>query len=448
MLHAKTRAEDFEPLRIVGTGGSGQVYLVQHRQTCKRFAMKVLNKAEVIASNKFERVITEREILTRASSQESSFLTRLNFAFHSDNMLFFVMEYCTGGNLHEAMLREHEIRKPTMDKERYRLAMDAAAEGQGLIGSLAFIRYFDRANFRRRGPRDILLRFGLAPVHVQFIMAEIIEGLMFLHSAGFVYRDLKPQNVMLHGDGHIRIGDFGISKAGQNKGNAVVKLRSTSFVGTVEYMAPEVVSGDQQSNAVDLWGLGVLLYELLLGAPPFWALGVGASVPSEAEQRQLFAAILSPETHLDFPLSGQISIVAQDLVKRWMRRRPGERLGLEAAKKHAFFNGLNWRSLKNSSGFHKLMPRLHIHRKDRKAVSLARSTSNNIFVANALSAGDIFSESLVQDGEQGRPRDGAGSAATDTSSSESKMHGTKDGHLVHVSAQDSFQGFDWKADGS
>lgn len=386
---SRTRAEDFEPLRIVGTGGSGQVYLVQHKETCKRFAMKVLNKAEIVTTNKIERIITEREILTR--SEDSPFITHLQFAFHSDDMLFFVMEYCAGGNLHEAMLREHEIRKPTLEKERYRLAMDAAAEGQGLIGALSYIGYFEKPGWRRRAPRDLLLEFGLNPIHVQFIMGELVEGLLFLHRSGYVYRDLKPQNVMLNVDGHIRIGDFGISKAGTfDKDNGCVDLRSTSFVGTIEYMAPEVVSGENQSSAVDSWALGILLFELLYGAPPFWAIGIENGALSELEQRQLFMAILSPEKSLDFPLGVQVPDSARDLIIGCLCRRPHQRLKLEQIKRHSFFNGFNWMSLKNSSGFHKLVPRLHLHRQERKTSFSRQNSSNNIFLVGSTSSSDLF----------------------------------------------------------
>jgi len=369
-------ADDFEPLRVVGTGGSGQVYLVQHLKTRKRFAMKVLNKADIIATNRIKRVINERKILTL--SHESSFLTQLEFAFHSDDMLFFVMEYCAGGNLHEAMIREHEINRATMSRENYRFAMDAAAEGRGLLGALQYISYFNKFKKRRRTSRDILTGFGLHEEQVKFITAEVIEGLLFLHRKGFVYRDLKPQNVMLNVDGHVRIGDFGIANSGQVSNQHFVSLRSNSFVGTLEYMAPEVVSGDKQSSAVDVWTLGILIFELLSGSPPFIARD------GDPENRTLFKMILCPSKYLSFSLTVTCSKDALNFCESCLKKDPRSRPNLVDAKAHPFLQDISWSSLSNSSGFHKLQPRLHLHRPEEhvRPRSLNGNMSQNIFVSS------------------------------------------------------------------
>mmetsp|Transcript_20784 Transcript_20784/g.34374 ORF Transcript_20784/g.34374 Transcript_20784/m.34374 type:complete len:711 (-) Transcript_20784:2843-4975(-) len=387
---SKIGPEAFHPLYVVGTGGSGQVYLAQHTKTRLRFAMKVLNKTEVVLTKRIDRVNTEREILTRA--HESPLLTKLMFAFHTSDMLFFVMEYCCGGNLHEAMIRQHENSNNSMSTNDYHIAMKAAAQGHGLYGALRHINYFEthstphkmirrtssalnpvirRVVDENKRVKEVLINFKILENHVQFIIAELIQGLKFLHDMGFVYRDLKPQNVMLNVDGHIRIGDFGISKRGECGPGGGVQLRSNSFVGTIEYMAPEVVAGDLQENTVDIWGLGVLTYELLTGTSPF----ITYPEPDDGN-RELFRRILQPKHTVRFPKG--LSRNAISFVQALLVRDPKSRMSLAAAKDHSFLSSIDWENLTNSSGFYKLQPRLNLHRRQTKPRSI--STHSNIFL--------------------------------------------------------------------
>lgn len=447
---------DFERKRKVGTGGSGQVYLVQHCRTRKLYAMKVLSKAEIIARKRFDRVETERHILTR--SHQSGFLTHLQLAFHTDKALFFVMEYCSGGNLHEVMLREHEIKHECLSMDNYRLAMAAAAEGHGLFGALSLVKFFHRPDgfgpgklYAKAGPEQVLPAFGLHETQVQFLAAEILLGLEFLHSMGVVYRDLKPQNVLLQVDGHIRIADFGVSKMSELRDdNGAVKLRSNSFVGTIEYMSPEVVSGECQTSALDLWGLGILVYELLYGRPPFLTEKFGDS--GEEADRQLFRQILNPDVHLGFarsedfagsmspgsppptspasvgspsfarpkrtlalPFSSsrrdsatpeEASQVARHFISSLLTRECCDRLTLAQAKSHPFFIGTEWDKLEDSSGFHRLNPRIHLHRCDNGtyAKNVRRLSvnvpSHNIFLKKSSenSVSPVYSQSALAGG--------------------------------------------------
>jgi len=375
---------EFQPLSIIGTGGSGQVYLVQHIESRRLFAMKVLSKADVIAGNKYERIITERAILTRAS--QSHFITCLKFAFHTESLemgqdshLFFVMEHCSGGNLHEVMVREHERRELgiNLSTRNYNAVLEAAAAGLGLSESL------DYGNFRTYSKR-LLAEFGLNIAHVEFIIAEVIEGISFLHEMGFVYRDLKPQNIMLHVDGHVRIGDFGVSKSGDIVvSSGVVELRSNTFIGTLEYMAPEVISGDPQTSLLDLWGIGILAYELLCGYLPFIA------NPCDSENRSLFKKILTPEKSLEFPVG--FNHRAESFIRGLLTRQCKNRPSLAQLKKHPFLENVSFECLNNSSGFHKLQPRLYINRKLPVIPAKRTRTSSNIFLNSSFSELDLYS---------------------------------------------------------
>mmetsp|Transcript_17451 Transcript_17451/g.49897 ORF Transcript_17451/g.49897 Transcript_17451/m.49897 type:complete len:390 (-) Transcript_17451:276-1445(-) len=200
-------------------------------------------------------------------------------------------------------------------------------------------------------------QFGLHEDQVRFIAGEVVEGLSSLHRLGFVYRDLKPQNIMLHVDGHIRIGDFGTSKRGEiHPMNGTVRLRTTSYVGTIEYMAPEVVAGEAQSSVIDSWGLGVLVYELLVGVPPF------LPEVADVEHCVLFRDILSPEVSVDFGHLEKRSPCAASLCRALLVRDARRRLRLSEARKHPFLADVDWGTIHNGSGFHKLCNRLHMHR--------------------------------------------------------------------------------------
>jgi serine/threonine protein kinase len=202
-------ASEFAIVRVLGIGGFGKVYLVEHLSTERKYAMKVLKKEVLRQTKQIVHTINERQIL---SKNASPFLVRLHYAFQTPDRLFMVMDFAAGGELF-MHIREHNY----LTEERTR-----------------------------------------------FYAAELLVALDWLHSRGAIYRDLKPENVLLDAEGHIKLSDFGLSKLG-------IKMDQAAFsiCGTPEYMAPEVLRGEGHNKAADYWSLGALLYVMLGGSPPF-----------------------------------------------------------------------------------------------------------------------------------------------------------------------------------
>lgn len=292
----------YEKLRVLGRGDVGKVYLVRHMPTGELYAMKVLTKEEMIARNKVKRVLTEREILATA---DHPFIVTLYGTFQSTNKLFFVMEYCAGGE---------------------------------------FFRMLQRQPGKR-----------LLENHAKFYAAEVLLALEYLHLMGFIYRDLKPENILLHASGHIRLTDFDLSKQATNPMNPkVIKSLSgsiqmgtaqstqfTSFVGTEEYIAPEVITGWGQTSAVDWWTFGILLFEMMCGTTPF----------KGQSQTETFSNIM--HGHLKFPKNLELTKHAKDIIKRLLHADPKKRLGghygAAEIKEHAFFKGVQWALIRNDT---------------------------------------------------------------------------------------------------
>ena len=206
---AKVRLEDFELLKVLGRGSFGKVMLVRYRADGRKFAMKILKKKAIIARNQVEHTRAERKIL---ESLQHPFLMTLRFAFQSQEKLYFVLDYYQGGEL-----------------------------------------FFHLKNQRR-----------FSEAIARLFVAEIALALGHLHSLGVVYRDLKPENILLDDLGHVCLTDFGLSK------DLEYQDKSHTFCGTPEYLAPEIVAGLGHNSEVDWWSLGILLYELTVGIPPFY----------------------------------------------------------------------------------------------------------------------------------------------------------------------------------
>ena len=175
------------------------------------YAMKVLKKVTLIDRNQLDHTKTERDILQNV---HNPFLMKMHYAFQTEDKLYMVMDFLNGGELFFHLRKEQSF-----DEER-----------------------------------------------IRFYAAEIILGLEALHKAGIVYRDLKPENILLDEEGHIRLTDFGLSKQGIFKLN---KDQTTTICGTPEYLAPEIVIGEGHGKAVDWWSLGILMFEMFVGRPPF-----------------------------------------------------------------------------------------------------------------------------------------------------------------------------------
>jgi serine/threonine protein kinase len=273
-------AQDFGIERVLGIGGFGKVYLVEHLSTGKKFAMKVLSKMLIKQLKQVAHTVNERQIL---SKNTCPFLVRLHYAFQTPDRLFMVMDFAAGGELFMHIRESNHL-----TEER-----------------------------------------------TKFYAAEILLALDWLHRKGVIYRDLKPENVLLDKDGHIKVSDFGLSKVGLNDSR-----QAFSICGTPEYMAPEVLEGEGHDKAVDYWSLGSLIYVMLSGTSPF--------LHSDRENRR---AILTNLKNTKVLMKPWFSADAANLISRLLTvavrtTQPSKRLTDAAMmKKHAFFAGIDWRSL-------------------------------------------------------------------------------------------------------
>lgn len=282
-MHRKMTAADFEPITCLGKGAFGTVLLVKQLSTSRLYAQKQLKKASLIVHKAtVERTKTERNILE--SVNRHPFVVKLFYAFQDHEKLYLILEYAQGGEL------------------------------------------FHHLALERMFPEET----------ASFYMAEIVLALEHLHkNLGVIYRDLKPENCLLDAEGHLLLTDFGLSKV------AVDGEGTSSFLGTVDYMAPEIIAEKKYSFAVDWWALGALGYDLLTGFPPF---SQGGGVNNKMIQEKIlkgqlkFAYFVGPD--------------AKDLLTRLLRKDPKKRLGSNMAKdydtikQHRFFRKVDWAKLK------------------------------------------------------------------------------------------------------
>uniref|UniRef100_A0A672K2G2 Protein kinase C n=1 Tax=Sinocyclocheilus grahami TaxID=75366 RepID=A0A672K2G2_SINGR len=272
-ITSRVSINNFVLLKVLGKGSFGKVLLAELKGRGEYFAVKALKKDVVLMDDDVECTMVEKRVL--ALAWENPFLTHLYCTFQSKEHLFFVMEYLNGGDLMFHI----------QDKGRFDL------------------------------------------YRATFYSAEIICGLQYLHSTGIIYRDLKLDNVMLDKDGHIKIADFGMCKE-----NMLGENRATTFCGTPDYIAPEILLGQKYSFSVDWWSFGVLLYEMLIGQSPFQG----------DDEDELFESIRMDVPH--YPR--WITKEAKDLLEKLFERDPTRRLGVVGnIRGHAFFKTINWPAL-------------------------------------------------------------------------------------------------------
>lgn len=259
----------------LGTGSFGRVRIVSFVLDGKRtyMAMKILRKSEIIRLKQVNHIKAEKAILARVNHP---FIVNLQASFQDSSFLYMVMEYVIGGELFS------QLRKVN--------------------------RFLDE--------------------DARFFASEIILALQYLHDKSIVYRDLKPENLLIDKDGHIKITDFGFAK--------VVLDRTYTLCGTPEYLAPEIITSKGHGKPVDWWAVGVLIYEMLCGTPPF-----DADNPVE-----IYKAILNGVKGVDFP-NKYFTPVAKDLIKSLLSDDVTMRCGCskdgpEEIKRHPWFSTMNW----------------------------------------------------------------------------------------------------------
>ncbi|KAH7911592.1 hypothetical protein BJ138DRAFT_1085310 [Hygrophoropsis aurantiaca] len=321
----KVVIDDFEMMRVLGKGCAGKVLLVKHKTSSDLYALKAITKRHVLAHQELQHTLTEQAVLKRmAAESKDPFVVKLWWSFHDKENLFLVMDFHPGGDLATQLAR------------------------WGRLGR-------DRA---------------------RFYAAEIVEGVEGLHAAGVIYRDLKPENILIGADGHIVLTDFGLSKEfprrsmtttapptpsgtrgefyssapggepatppwmkgekGQElamgwPGQGVGPTDTTStFCGTAEYLAPEVIQGLPYSYEVDWWSFGTMLYEMLTGITPFWA----------NNHSDMYVRVLQDE--LQFPDDRAIDQDTKSLIRGLLQRNPSLRMCEPRIKRHPYFSMIDW----------------------------------------------------------------------------------------------------------
>ncbi|XP_072297906.1 serine/threonine-protein kinase N2 isoform X3 [Eucyclogobius newberryi] len=270
--------QDFKCVAVLGRGHFGKVLLAEYKATGEMFAIKALKKGDIVARDEVDSLMCEKRIFETVNSVRHPFLVNLFACFQTLEHVCFVMEYAAGGDL---MMHIHA---------------DVFSE-----------------------PRAV------------FYAACVVLGLQFLHDHKIVYRDLKLDNLLLDTEGYVKIADFGLCKEGMG-----FKDRTSTFCGTPEFLAPEVLTETSYTRAVDWWGLGVLIFEMLVGESPF---------PGDDEE-EVFDSIVNDEVRYPRFLSTE----AISIMRRLLRRSPERRLGAgerdaEEVKKHLFFRSMDWNGL-------------------------------------------------------------------------------------------------------
>ncbi len=268
--------DDFQIIKVLGRGSFGKVCLVQYKPTKEYYAMKSLKKDVLLDQDQVESTILEKKIL---QTLDHPFLVGMVFCFQTEERIYFIMPFIRGGELFQHLRTEKFFKE---DK-------------------------------------------------VRFYAASIGIALDYLHNHGIIYRDIKPENILIGEDGYLKLIDFGMAKMVQ--GNE----KAESFCGTPEYLAPEIITGEGHNRAADWWSYGILIFEMLCGIPPFYC----------ENTERMYDLITNAE--LRFPKRITLSDNAKDLIKKLLIKKQDKRLGVnkgfEEIKAHPFFQGFDFDAL-------------------------------------------------------------------------------------------------------
>ena len=264
----------FDLLKVVGKGSFGKVMQVRKKDTSRIYALKTIRKLHIVSRSEVNHTLAERTVLAQINNP---FIVPLKFSFQSSEKLYLVLAFVNGGELFHHLQRE---------------------------GKFSVWRS-------------------------KFYTAELLCALECLHGFNVIYRDLKPENILLDYTGHISLCDFGLCKL-----NMAEKDKTNTFCGTPEYLAPELLLGQGYTKSVDWWTLGVLLYEMLTGLPPFY----------DENVQEMYRKIL--EDPLRFP--DDVDKDARHLLTALLTRDPSRRMGTGGPadiKAHPFFKDIDWKRL-------------------------------------------------------------------------------------------------------
>lgn len=262
--------EDFDRLKTIGTGSFGRVMLVQHKQNRNFYAMKILDKQKIVKMKQVEHTLNEKRILTSTSFP---FIVQLAFSFKDTSNLYMILEFVNGGEM------------------------------------FSYLRHIGR----------------FSEPQSRFYSSQIVLVLEYLHSLDIIYRDLKPENLLLDSQGYLKVTDFGFAKH--------VTGRTYTLCGTPEYLAPEIILNKGYNKAVDWWAFGVLLYEMMSGYPPFFA----------EQPIQTYEKIVAGKVRYAAHIGAELKDLLKNLLQVDITNRFGNlRNGIQDIKTHKWFQDTDW----------------------------------------------------------------------------------------------------------
>lgn len=276
----KVGLEDFNFLAVLGKGNFGKVMLAEEKKTSSLYAIKVLKKEFIIDNDEVESTRSEKRVFLAAARERHPFLLGLHSCFQTETRVYFVMEYVSGGDL---------------------------------------MLHIQRKQFSLR--------------QAKFYASEVLLALEYFHANGIIYRDLKLDNILLTLDGHVKVADYGLCKEDMWYGST-----TSTFCGTPEFMAPEILLEQRYGRAVDWWAFGVLMYEMLLGQSPFRG----------DDEDEIFDAILEDEPLYPITMPRDAVSILQKLLTRDPTRRLGSgKSDAEEIKRHPFFKDVSFDDVLN-----------------------------------------------------------------------------------------------------
>ena len=261
----------FEILELIGGGSFGKVFKVKQKNTSKIYAMKVLNKSYLIQKKLLRYAITECNIL---KNSDCPFILKLHYSFQTPENLYMILDYCPIGDL------------------SYQIQINLFEEDEA-----------------------------------KFYIAELIIAIEYLHKRDIIYRDMKPENILIDEDGHIKLADFGLAKE-----NVKNDTPNKTFCGSPQYLSPEMLSKEGTTKSSDIYGIGAILFEMVTGAPPFYSQDVDLMYKNISENKLMFPEIFSEEL--------------KDLLRKMLDKNPKQRIGIgndkQDLKNHPFFADIDW----------------------------------------------------------------------------------------------------------
>ena len=264
--------DSFVTISVIGKGSYAKVLLVRKKDDGHIYAMKILKKKTIEQKKQLSHISTEKNVLL--ALKDDPFFVKIHYSFQNEKKLFFVLDYCPGGEMFSIL------------QKRNRLTENEA----------------------------------------RFYAAQLVLAIEIMHKRNILYRDLKPENVLIDAEGYIKIADFGLSKLNIDKSD------TKTICGTPEYLAPEVIQKVGYNRPVDWWTLGSFIYEMLVGCPPFYL----------SNREQLFEKIKHVNPSYPYFLSTSVRRLLEQLLEKNPEKRLGNKVGAAEIKKHPWFAGINW----------------------------------------------------------------------------------------------------------